>query len=129
MTALGRFQHPNIVTLYGVCCELFPHRHCCTASNCYPAQSPHPSSHSQPPPGPIADHTDGSNAVSIVEELAERDLCDCVGNLAATGGTLPLVWQLKFGLDVARAVAYMHANSVSHCGELLGGGFFTYRKG
>ena len=81
MTALGRFQHPNIVTLYGV-----------------------------------VYHTDGSNAVSIVEELAERDLCDAVGDLAASGKTLPLVWQLKYGLDVARAVAYMHANRVSHCG-------------
>ncbi len=60
-------------------------------------------------------HRDGSNAVSIVEELAERDLLDAVWELRERGSTLPFEWQVKYALDIARGVAHMDAQGKVHC--------------
>ncbi len=49
-------------------------------------------------------HADGT--LSVVLQLADGDLLDAID--AATGGKVPLNLQLKFGLDVARGLAYLH---------------------
>ena len=60
-------------------------------------------------------HADG--VISIVEELADCDLLDAIAAVRqkTPGATLPPDLQLKYALDIARGVAYMHANKVVHC--------------
>ena len=63
----------------------------------------------------VCHHADG--AISIVEELADGDLRDAIWAVRqkAPGTTLPRDLQLKYALDIARGVAYMHANGIVHC--------------
>jgi hypothetical protein len=55
-------------------------------------------------------HADGS--ISIVEELAEGDAVSLYNHPGSRG--LPVETCFKFGLDIARGVAFMHANSIAH---------------